>query len=82
MFLFRSRFLDRAPAGVVYAAMCIVVRIFEGLSAGAFMTSSLSIMAANFPKHTGKVVVSTAQSHIHVHAYYKAHQEYADGAKL
>lgn len=41
--------LDHVPAGAPYLASAYVIRILEGVGAAAFMTSSYSVMAAEFP---------------------------------
>ena len=54
------RFLDGSPDGTVYIVMCLVVRAFQGVGAGAgaFLTASFSIIAYTFPKNIGATFVS------------------------
>ena len=54
-----ARFLDESPDGVVYAAMCFLVRFVEALGAAAFLTTSFAIIANTFPDRVATMFVRT-----------------------
>ncbi|KAF6035613.1 SLC18B1 [Bugula neritina] len=49
-------FLDRAPDGPVYIAMCFICRSIEANGAAMMITAAFSIMAATFPHDIGKAI--------------------------
>lgn len=46
------------PYGFTFIFFAFLIRIFEGLGAAAFMTSSYSVMAAEFPDNVALAFVS------------------------
>jgi len=59
-----NRFLDRAPDGTVYIAMCFICRSIEANGAAMMITAAFSIMAATFPHDVGKAIVGYFLSRI------------------
>ncbi|KAI1305388.1 MFS-type transporter SLC18B1 [Halotydeus destructor] len=47
--------LDHAPAGATFISLAFGVRILEGIGAAAFMTSSYTLMAAEFPERVATI---------------------------
>lgn len=55
--------LDRMPDGLPFIISAFVVRIFEGVGAASFLTSSYTIIAGEFPERVAVMFVSSDALH-------------------